>query len=305
VSTPQPHKALFSFAYFRTPAFGEVLQELHEGPAMAFGDSGAHSARTLGITLSTRDYAAWCHQHDQRLTLYANLDVIGAPEVTWNNQQALQDDGLAPIPVFHTGTPWHWLERYLDQGHTYVALGKLLGNPLADLLPWLDHAFRLAAGRAVFHGFGMTTWSVLRRLPFYSVDSSTWNQGQRFGVVHLFDEHAGRWVRFLLRDKPAVLRHLGLIRSYGLDPVTLANRAAYSSARTQVAAAMADSYRRAELHLRALHGPVALPPGPRNPVTRNGATPTPGLHLYLAIPGRTVLRDALHRRTPSHPEPTR
>ena len=303
----EPFKALCSFAYFRTPAFGDFLQELHAGPAMVFGDSGAHSARTLGITLTVEDYAAWCHQHDRSLTLYANLDVIGAPEATWRNQQALETRGLAPLPVFHTGEPWHWLERYIDQGHTYIALGKLLGNPLADLLPWLDTAFRVADGRAVFHGFGMTTWDVLRRLPFYSVDSSTWNEGQRYGIVKLFDDRTGQWARLLLRDKPAVLRHRDLIRHYGLDPRALANRAHFNAAQDQVAAAMAESYRRAESHLRTRHGQVTIPHGGRDPVTRHGAAAAPGLHVYLASASRTCFRHALSGvRTANTPrEPAR
>nr|WP_107908925.1 hypothetical protein [Streptomyces chartreusis] len=95
---PQPFKALTSFAYVRTPIYASFLEELHAGPAQVFGDSGAQSARTLGITLAIPDYAAWCHQHDARLTLYANPDLIGAPEATWRNQKKLEACGLESIP---------------------------------------------------------------------------------------------------------------------------------------------------------------------------------------------------------------
>ncbi|MFF4900473.1 hypothetical protein [Streptomyces sp. NPDC001068] len=287
-------KALCSFAYFRRPSFGELLGELHAGPAQVFGDSGAHSARTLGLTLTVQDYAAWCHRWDNQLTLYANLDVIGAPEATWRNQKELEARGLHPIPVFHTGEPWHFLERYLDQGHTYIALGKLLGNPLTDVLAWLDTAFRIAEGRAVFHGFGMTVWDVLRRLPFYSVDSSKWLEGERFGVATLYDDRTGSWSRFLLRDKSAVLRNRDLIRSYGLDPRVLANRAHFTARRQEFTAAIAQSYHRAEADLRTRHGLIRLPDGPHNPITRHGAPSTPGIHVYLAAANQTVLTRAVH-----------
>jgi hypothetical protein len=291
----RPFKALCSYAYFSRPSFADLLQELHTGgPAMVFGDSGAHSARTLGLSLTVEDYAAWCHRWDEQLTLYANLDVIGAPEATWRNQKQLEARGLTPIPVFHTGEPWHYLERYLEEGHTYIALGKLLGNPLADLLPWLDRAFKLAQGRAVFHGFGMTVWEVLRRLPFYSVDSSKWLEGERFGVATLYDDRTGTWSRFLLRDKGAVLRNRELIRSYGLDPRILANRALFTARRHEFTTAIAESYLRAEADLRTRHGLVALPDGPRNPITRHGAPSTPGLHVYLAAANQTVLTRAVH-----------
>lgn len=277
-STAEPFKLLCSYAYFRTKKFGPLLDAVHQGPAMVFGDSGAHSARTLGISLTVDGYAEWCHRWDQQLSLYANLDVIGAPEATWRNQQALERHDLTPIPVFHTGEPWSYLERYIDQGYTYIALGKLLGNPLSDLLPWLDKAFRVAGDRAVFHGFGMTVWDVIRRLPFYSVDSSTWTQPYRFGIVKLFD--SGRWISFLMRDKQKILQHRDLMRAHHTDPLTYASHGTYNREEATVTGAVA--WRRAEAYLRARHGPIHIPPSRRNPITRHGAPATPGLHLYLA-----------------------
>ncbi|MDH6489641.1 hypothetical protein [Streptomyces sp. SAI-127] len=291
MSTPQPFKALTSYAYFRTPIFAPFLEELHVGPTQVFGDSGAHSARTLGITLTVEDYAAWCHQHDRRLTLYANLDVIGAPEATWRNQKRLeQEHGLEPIPVFHTGEPWHWLERYLDEGYTYIALGKLLGNPLPDVLTWLDKVFRIADGRAVFHGFGLTVDRALREFPFYSVDSSTWTAGFRFGIIRLFDNATGRWVTLLQRDRQALLQHRDLIRHHHANPLAFASKATQDNTAAAVTAAVA--WRRFEAYIRARHGPIAIPPGPHNAVTRNGAQAAPGLHLYLAESTTTNLRRA-------------
>jgi hypothetical protein len=296
--TRQPFKVLMSYAYFTRRDIGQLLGDVRAaGPTMAFGDSGAHSARTLGITLTLEDYAAWCHRWNDQLILYSNLDVIGAPEATWRNQRALEDvHGLRPLPVFHTGEPWEYLERYIDQGHTYIALGKLLGNPLADLLPWLDKAFRVAGGRAVFHGFGMTTWDVLRRFPFHSVDSSTWSTGSRFGTVMLFDPDRAAWQNFQMRDRAAVLRHRDLIRDHGADPLTLAAWDRIDLPATVRLAATA--WRRAETYLRALHGPVPIPPGPLSTY----ASP-PGLHLYLAEANGTKIRDAVGIPRPRKEQP--
>ncbi|MFJ7090386.1 hypothetical protein ACIQWL_08975 [Streptomyces mirabilis] len=301
----QPFKVLCSYAYFRGHNFGPLLESVHQGPAMVFGDSGAHSARTLGISLTLDGYAAWCHRWDQHLTLYANLDVIGAPEATWRNQRALEEQhGLTPIPVFHTGEPWSYLERYIDGGYTYIALGKLLGNPLDELLPWLDKAFSIAGDRAVFHGFGMTVWDVVRRLPFYSVDSSTWTQPYRFGIVKLFDHHRGQWVNFLMRDKQKVLQHRDLLRAHHTDPLIYASHGTYDRTEATVTAAVA--WRRAEAFLRARHGPIAMPPSERNPITRHGGTATPGLHLYLAESTTTnIYRASKGVRARAHLEATR
>ncbi|MCY0957719.1 hypothetical protein [Streptomyces sp. H27-H5] len=284
----QPFKALTSYAYWHKTSMRGFVGKLATPTNMIFGDSGAHSARTLGIHLTLDDYAAWCRKWDEELTLYANLDVIGGPETTWRNQQELESHGLHPIPVFHTGDPWSWLERYLDEGYTYIALGKLLGNPVREVLPWMAKAFRLAQGRAVFHGFGMTLWAALREFPFYSVDSSTWGQSARFGVLKLFDPNSGTWTpRFMMNDRAALLRYRDLIRAHHTDPASLPTKAI--SKYPQVTRLACLTWRRAEEYIRARHGPITIPPGPRDPVARAGRTATPGLHLYLAAASLTPL----------------
>lgn len=278
----QDFKALCSFAFWRPKDMRAFEDKLATPQNMIFGDSGAHSARTMGIHLTLEDYAGWCRKWDRDLTLYANLDVIGGPEATWRNQKELElVHGLEPIPVFHTGDPWHWLERYIGEGYTYIALGKLLGNPVKEVLPWIAKAFRVANGRAVFHGFGLTVWRALREFPFYSVDSSTWGSGFRFGVIKLFDPSNGTWTNLMMRDRAALLQHRDLVRAHHVDPMSLATRATYSRIDATVLAAVA--WRRMEEYLRARHGPISIPPGPHNPVSRGGPRPAPpGLHLYLA-----------------------
>jgi hypothetical protein len=281
-TAPEPVKFLASYAYFSaTSMMKRLVDDLPAGPPQLFGDSGAHSARTLGITLSVDEYANWCQRWDAGLTVYANMDVIGAPQATWNNQKILEDrHGLHPLPVFHTSAPWSWLHRYLDAGHTYIALGKLLGNPMPELMRWLDKAFAIAEGRAVFHGFGMTAWTAITRFPFYSVDSTSWSSTYRFGRVILFTDQ-GRFVTFQLRDVQAILDNRDLIRAHGCDPMLLAAHDTYN--RKVIAGASAVAWRRAEQYLRNRMGPVDIPGGPHNPVARPGRPPaTPGLHLYLA-----------------------
>lgn len=283
----EPFKMLCSYAYFRpTDMEAFVGRMSDQRGVMIFGDSGAHSARTLGLHLTLDDYAKWCERWDKLLTVYSNLDVIGAPEATYRNQKDLERRGLMPIPVFHTGEPWEWLERYLDEGYTYIALGALLGNPAKIVLPWLAKAFRIAGDRAVFHGFGMTVWAALRDFPFYSVDSSSWGSGFRFGSIRLFDN--GRWTILKMRDRSAVLRNRELIRAHGADPVALTSKATYSRAVPAGLAAVA--YRRAELYLRKRHGPISVPDSPKNPLLRHVEGGTEGLHLYLANTSPTNLR---------------
>jgi hypothetical protein len=288
----EPLRFLASFAYFRTRDMAEMRQTLGTGrPAEIFADSGAHSARTRGIDLSLDDYAAWCRRWDRELVLYANLDVIRAPAATYRNQQDLQERGLAPLPVFHTGEPWHWLQRYLDDGHTYIALGALLKNPNQILLPWLAKAFAMAAGRAVFHGFGLTVAAAIREFPFYSIDSSSWSQAARYGVIQLFDPAKGAMMTIRLRDPKALLRYRNLLRYHRVDPMRLATRTSYD--RHLLSGICVASYQHMQAWARKVHGPVTVPDGPRNPLTRHGAAAPAGLRLYLAGTGAEHFTGAL------------
>jgi hypothetical protein len=273
---------LWSYAYARTRPLGEDVASLGVEQLRFFADSGAHSARTLGIHLGVDDYAKWLLKWRHLFTVYANLDVIGAPQATRDNQTYLeQEHGLNPMPVFHTGEPFDVLARYLEEGYTYIALGKLLGIGPSVLHPWLDQCFKMAHGAAVFHGFGMTKWPTLKRYPWFTTDSSTWGAGYRHGRVVLFGRN--KWLTVDLRDPlDTIHRYRDVIDTYGV-PYAMFSRSGQT--RDLLGSVSAASYYRAAAWLRELHGPVALPPGkgyPPNPPDPILPAAEPGLAIYLA-----------------------
>lgn len=274
-------KVLASYAYFHSTDMAPLADAAGGADRlMLFGDSGAHSARTLGLHLDIDLLAGWVRQWAHLMSVYANLDVIGAPQATWDNQKRMEAMGLYPLPVYHTGEPLSVLDRYLEDGYRYIALGKLLGNPKPAVLSWLARVFKHVDGQAVFHGFGMTVWEALRDFPFYSVDSSSWSSGYRFGSLKLFDR--GSWKTIKLRDKDSIRANYRLIQQHGGEPLALLSAEHYHY---RVAARMsAVAYRRAEAYIRRRHH-VPLPESPRCPVRRGRtAVPAagPGPHLYLA-----------------------
>jgi len=269
-------KMLCSYWYFQRHDMAEVLANV-AGPApLVFADSGAHSARTQGVDLNVEEYAAWVKRWRAHLNVVSNLDVIGAPDNTWRNQRILEEvHGLDVIPVFHTGEPWEWLEKYIEAGHTYIALGKLLGNSWKNLAPWIAKAFRVADGQVVFHGFGMNVWQAMREFPFYSVDSSSWGQGFRYGQIKMFNR--GQWVAAQIGDRASIMATRDLIREHGGDPVVFLDRSKYER---QVAVKLAAvAHKKAEHWLRERHGPIYIP--------GDEAHISPGLHSYVAD---TVIR---------------
>lgn len=251
------------FAKYFTPPYPDV-----------FADSGGFSAMTQGVTIDIQQYAAWVKRYKHLFAVYANLDVIGNPDATWRNQQVLEDTGLTPLPVFHTGTDFKWLEHYIER-YPYMALGGMVPYMKfpKKIMPWLIQCFRLAEEETVFHGFGATAWKVVSALPWYSVDSSSWGQGFRFGQVPLFDSKAGRFRDCRLGDVEGCRAMAALFGELGFDWRDFAYRS--RNDRAKICAVSALSYMKAERHLRRRHGEIAIP-------QREGAGEVLRLHLVTA-----------------------
>jgi hypothetical protein len=230
------YRVLLSYHYFRNVDLDAAMaQHFGAGPLPeVFADSGAYSAWKLGATIDVVEYAAWVRRWSHLFTTYANLDVIGdaerAASETAANQRILEEAGLTPLPVFHAGEPWEALDALLERGYDYIGLGGLVGRRAKAIAPWLVKVFTRAEGKAVFHGFGLTNLNLSRSFGFYSLDSTTWANGHRYGEVQLWDERS-RSVLKLSRAYSTsaevhdeVYRHADLLRAHGGDPSHFAQR---------------------------------------------------------------------------------
>lgn len=163
-------------------------------------DSGAYSAWGQGIEIDLRDYIRYVQEHKHLLESYVNLDSIPAKKTleareaaarqSYKNQQVMKEAGLHPIPVFHQGENWLWLEKMLKDGETYIGLstGGQHRQPRPSIYRWLDQCFsRLcdAQGRPLvrIHGFGITSRLLLLRYPCTTVDSTTWELLAGYGQI--------------------------------------------------------------------------------------------------------------------------
>lgn len=236
-----------------------------------FADLGAYSAMTQGGSVDVLEYAEWVKRWSHWFSVYANVDAIGDAKGTRENQERLESLGLNPLPVFHTGESFDVLEWYLER-YPYMALGGMVPYAIhpEKLIPWIVKCFKLAGGRTVFHGFGCTTWDIIKAIPWYSVDSSTWGTGFRFGKVKIFDPHHGRFVEAILGDYKKTFKHARLIRDLGFDPEDFADRT--KNKRSMICAVAALSYMKAESWLRDRHGLVYIPK----------RDDSPGMKTYLA-----------------------
>ena len=101
-----------------------------------FIDSGAYSASTQNVEINIKEYIKFIKKYEKYIDVYANLDVIGDPEATYKNQKIMEKAGLKPLPCFHYGEDWSWLEKYIKE-YSYIALGGMVPISTPKLLFWL------------------------------------------------------------------------------------------------------------------------------------------------------------------------
>jgi hypothetical protein len=273
-ATPDPVcRILISYWYWQKRDVA-ALTRMTDLPVRLFADSGAYSAHTLrggGGTIRREDYAAWLKDHRQHLTIMANLDSIGDPRKTAQNQLWLEERGLPVLPVFHGSSPLSELEA-LCRDYKYIALGGTAAlHGRSALLAFTARCALIAREHGtVLHGFGRSSSKDLTAIPFYSVDSSTWMQGARFGHLQLFD---GQQIRQL--GVAQAVKHPQLVRAHGADPQRMCRADYANQGRKFGKLRPVDEYRREkheslfvaavawkrfEAYLRQRHH-VAPPPG--------------------------------------------
>jgi hypothetical protein len=169
-----------------------------------FLDSGAYSAWSRGTAIDIDEYIAFIKANIEHIEVYACLDSIPgeigkaaterqrreAAELTWENYLYMKAEGLDPLPVYHYGEDFKYLDRMLDYGCDYIGIGGLVRVPGPMRRHWLDRLFKRItndAGEPLIktHGFGMTAVPLVFRYPWYSIDSTTWIQITANGAVYL------------------------------------------------------------------------------------------------------------------------
>jgi hypothetical protein len=157
------------------------------------------------------DYAKFIKKYQIGIDLYANVDVIPNPELTWRNQCYFErKHGLRPVPVVHYKTDLKWLSHYINRGYKLIGLGGLVGSTAQDsCIDWIDRAFKLVCSsedrlpKVKIHGFGVTSYTLMLRYPWWSVDSTSWCMVGAFGSILIPHKRKGR---FVFSEPPYVMK---------------------------------------------------------------------------------------------------
>lgn len=167
-----------------------VVRKIRQDGTKIFLDSGAFSAFTKGVDVNLNKYCAYIKDKQDIIKFASVLDAIGDAQGTFANQIEMERQGVQPLPCFHYGEDTRYLDYYVAN-YEYVTIGGMVPISTPQLLLWLDriweHHLTDGAGRPLIkiHGFGLTAPSLMKRYPWYSVDSSSWVQAAANGLIVL------------------------------------------------------------------------------------------------------------------------
>lgn len=201
-----PGEANLFASYFYTSNATKFLEHMRQYPrtkGFITIDSGAHSffglqgmSCTSGKTpLSVEKpdeekyfaaYCDWLEKYWSDINYFVELDIqsiIGIERVrAW--RQVLKDRGLFSkcIMVHHSSDPPGHFEELLETSESrYIGFeGKRERKILLDYMPLLKRCYE---AKIRVHGFALTSRDVVSKYPFFSVDSTTWANTTRYGMV--------------------------------------------------------------------------------------------------------------------------
>lgn len=166
-------------------------------------DSGAFSAWRRGSEISLKAYTDYCKRHKDEVDAYVNLDCIPGENglmdhsqssieksaaKSYDSLQYMKSQGLSPIPVFHQGERFEWLDTMMKDGETYIGISPYMKAHQNEIIAWMDKCFTRitdSAGKPLIktHGFGVTACNLCMRYPWFSVDSTSWSVGGGYGSI--------------------------------------------------------------------------------------------------------------------------
>lgn len=142
-------------------------------------------------------YLKWAEKNRDYIFAIANLDIeqlVGGDKVLeWNKkyfEPFMLRTGIIVCFIWHfqasTMTWEQYCQRYPYVGMTNAADKGVDVNDEGYYRSMLNTA---AKYNALVHGMGMTRTSMLPNLPFYTVDSTSWKVGMRYGLTSVWEKN--------------------------------------------------------------------------------------------------------------------
>lgn len=188
---------LISYHYIRKdPDFTlEILKYVKANNGLFMTDSGAFSflndknfdANGFDWTAYVEEYTDWLHRHSEYIFSACNLDmdlVLGHDIVKqWNEEyfEPLEEKmNIIYVAHPHTTNPLAMVREYAAK-YEYIAVNE-------DMAAYVGEIHSIARNNnCCVHGLAWTKPTLLQDYPFFTVDSSSWVNYQKFGATVWFD----------------------------------------------------------------------------------------------------------------------
>ncbi len=152
-----------------------------------FTKNYAKSGNYNHVTL--QNYINYLQKHKQHYDYYSNYDLDFTAQGFQKNLQVLnqmESAGLKPFPVVHDYF-MREIKHYLDNNYKFIALGgvRVPGvNGQQRVEAHIKHAMDIIpVDRVKTHLFGASSFKLIAKYPFFSCDSSSWAQNNKYGFV--------------------------------------------------------------------------------------------------------------------------
>ena len=185
------------FDFFRLQTFFHITpkesEEIHLYKDFLL-DSGAFSffgGAKVDWNKYVGEYIDFINKYDVKKFFELDLyDLIGVKETEKIRDRIEKETGKKSIPVWHISLGLDYYKN-LVKNYNYISIGasgkhdskwtRKTPEKLKALVDYANHR------NVKVHGLGYTNIKMLNEIKFYSVDSTSWLSGNRFGAVYIFN----------------------------------------------------------------------------------------------------------------------
>jgi hypothetical protein len=164
------------------------------------------------LDLFFEKYKKFIERNLHRFTAFVELDlqpIVGVEKVLEWRRQLTEIVGNERLVVVYHGAADEDFEQ-ICRDYRYIGFG----GGVAARTEQFTRLFQIAEKhKTKVHGFALTQGELMRRYPFYSVDSTSWMSGSRYGITYYF-----KGAKLVQTNDKAIRRTMGKeLANYGID----------------------------------------------------------------------------------------
>jgi hypothetical protein len=170
----RPKNILISYWYFKNRNLQEWVKDLGYLPNIML-DSGAWSAYNQDKRIDFKKYIDYINKYKEYIYEFVNLDEIGDPDISYWSYLVMKKKGLNPIPVYHYGEDFKYLDAYIKRGEKRIAFGGTVMEKDKIKVANIASEILKRYPQISLHLLGSSSKKLIQYCPeAHSCDSSTW-----------------------------------------------------------------------------------------------------------------------------------